>query len=222
LKRIFSIWAVLISIILPFFLIMTSIRFLLTPIFIQEEYNRPGFPSDIYGFTAQDRLYWGNISREYMLNNAGIAFLGDQQISPSQPLYNTRELKHMLDVKSLIQKMLIAWYVLIGALLLTVIFTWRTKTMPRFWRSLRDGGWLTIGLIGSVLLGVAIGFDAIFTGFHRIFFQGDTWLFNYSDTLIRLFPMQFWQDAFIAMGLLCLIASALFILLGGKLGKSST
>jgi integral membrane protein (TIGR01906 family) len=220
LKRIFSIWAVLISIVLPFFLIMTSIRFLLTPIFIQEEYNRPGFPTDVYGFTTQDRLYWGNISREYMLNSADISFLGDQRISATQPLYNTRELKHMLDVKNLIQKMLVAWYIIIGILVLTVIFAWRTKLMPRLWRALRDGGWLTIGLIGAILLGVAIGFDAIFTGFHRIFFQGDTWLFNYSDSLIRLFPMQFWQDAFIAMGVICLVASVLFIFLGNKLGRS--
>ena len=33
-----------------------------------------------------------------------------------------------------------------------------------------------------------------FTTFHRIFFAGESWIFPYSDTLIRLFPMRFWAD----------------------------
>jgi uncharacterized membrane protein len=35
-----------------------------------------------------------------------------------------------------------------------------------------------------------------------LFFTGDSWLFLYSDTLIRLFPMRFWQDAFLFAGAL--------------------
>jgi integral membrane protein (TIGR01906 family) len=45
-----------------------------------------------------------------------------------------------------------------------------------------------------------INFDSLFTEFHRIFFEGDTWLFQTSDTLIRLFPLPLWQDAFIFIG----------------------
>jgi uncharacterized membrane protein len=33
-----------------------------------------------------------------------------------------------------------------------------------------------------------------------LFFSGDTWLFAYSDTLIRLFPIRFWEDCFIYIG----------------------
>jgi uncharacterized membrane protein len=32
-----------------------------------------------------------------------------------------------------------------------------------------------------------------------LFFEGSTWLFPTSDTLIRLFPQQFWVDAFVLM-----------------------
>ena len=67
-----------------------------------------------------------------------------------------------------------------------------------------------IGLI--VVIGIAVNpnvFWNFFAGFHSLFFEGDSWLFLYSDTLIRLFPLRFWQDAFL---------SAALIALGGGLG----
>ena len=57
---------------------------------------------------------------------------------------------------------------------------------------------LTVGLI--VVIGMVINPDvfwSFFAGFHSLFFEGDSWLFLYSDTLIRLFPIRFWQDAFL-------------------------
>lgn len=57
---------------------------------------------------------------------------------------------------------------------------------------------ITIGLI--VVVGIAINpnvFDIFFAAFHSLFFEGDSWLFLFSDTLIRLFPIRFWEDAFL-------------------------
>jgi integral membrane protein (TIGR01906 family) len=59
---------------------------------------------------------------------------------------------------------------------------------------------LTVGIIGVIILMALTAWDIFFTGFHRIFFEGDTWLFRYSDTLIRLFPEQFWFDAAVIIG----------------------
>jgi uncharacterized membrane protein len=56
---------------------------------------------------------------------------------------------------------------------------------------------------------IGVSFNALFTGFHSIFFEGDSWLFFYSDTLIRLFPLRFWRDVFIALAVLSLGAGAL-------------
>ena len=49
--------------------------------------------------------------------------------------------------------------------------------------------------------GIAINpdvFNVFFTQFHHLFFEGDSWLFLFSDTLIRLFPIRFWEDTFLA------------------------
>ena len=64
---------------------------------------------------------------------------------------------------------------------------------------------VAIGLI--VVIGISINpnvFWDFFAGFHSLFFEGDSWLFLYSDTLIRLFPIRFWQDAFLLAAVIAL------------------
>jgi len=81
---------------------------------------------------------------------------------------------------------------------------------------LRRGGWWMVGLALTLALIAGTGillnpdiFWNFFVWFHTLFFEGDSWLFYYSDTLIRLFPIRFWQDAFLW---------AAVIALGGGLG----
>lgn len=191
----------LVSISLPFFLIITAVRLLATPLFPQVEYRMPGFPEDTYGFTLADRLHWAPIAIEYLVNDQPISFLGDLRFSDNSPMYNERELSHMVDVKNLVQSAFTAWWIMLGCMVVLGFWAWRGNWMPDFVKAFSRGGWITVGLIVAILMGVTISFDTLFTDFHRIFFTGDTWLFYYSDTLIRLFPMRFWQDAFIAMGI---------------------
>ena len=206
----------IITILVPVFLMMTSIRLLLFPVYTILEYQRPGFPPDTYGFTLQDRLKWGRVSLDYLSNGAGIEFLADQKLDASTPLYNERELSHMLDVKKLVQVMLIIWP-LIGIFILGAgVLAMRGGWLPHFWQAVSRGGWAAVGLILAILVAVMVSFNALFTGFHRIFFSGDTWLFQYSDTLIRLFPMPFWQDAFTVMGALVLLGGIFLGLFGRK------
>jgi len=83
--------------------------------------------------------------------------------------------------------------------------------IPDYLNALRRGGWWMIGLAAALGLIAGAGitlnpniFWQFFTLFHKIFFTGDSWLFYYSDTLIRLFPMRFWQDAFLWAAILAL------------------
>ena len=191
-----------VTILVPVFLLMSSIRLLLLPVFTELEYQRPGFPADPYGFTLQDRLKWSRISVDYLTNTAGLDFLANQKLDEKTPLYNERELSHMLDVKNLVQFMLIAWPLVGIAILGVGLIAIRSGWLREYWLAVSRGGWAAVWFIIAVLAGVAVSFNALFTGFHRIFFSGDTWLFLYTDSLIRLFPMDFWRDAFIVMGVL--------------------
>lgn len=216
--RIFS---VLITIAVPVILIMTSIRILINPFYLDYEYNLPSFPADEFGFSKEDRLHWGKLSLDYLTNQAGPEFLGNLRFEDGQPIYNERELSHMLDVKNLVQLMIKIWIPLIIFLLLAGMLAWRTNWLSQFWKAISHGGWLTLGLIGLILAGVVLNFDALFTGFHRIFFSGDTWLFYTDDTLIRLFPEKLWSDAFTFMGIFTLSGAVICLYLGARLSQKS-
>jgi integral membrane protein (TIGR01906 family) len=209
----------LVIILIPVFLLMTAIRILLFPLYTELEYQRPGFPADTYGFTLQDRLKWSRVSLDYLVNSEGIEFLARQRLDANTPLYNARELSHMLDVKNLIQAMLLAWP-LVGIVILGVgIYSMKGGWLALFWQAVSRGGWAAVGFIVFILIGVLVSFNDLFTNFHRIFFSGDTWLFLFSDSLIRLFPMPFWQDAFIVMGGLVLLGGFGLVFAGNRLAR---
>jgi integral membrane protein (TIGR01906 family) len=171
----------------------------------------PYFPPDDYGFTKADRLKWAPVALDYLVNSEDISFLGDLQFDDGTPLYNERELSHMDDVKRVTQGALRVWYVSLAALLLLGVWAWSGGWWQEYLLGLMRGGWWMVGLAVTVGLIVVIGiainpnvFWNFFSGFHSLFFEGDSWLFLYSDTLIRLFPIRFWQDAFLLAAVIAL------------------
>jgi integral membrane protein (TIGR01906 family) len=194
----------LVTLIVPIALIGLGLRVLLSPLFLQIEYNMPYFPPDEFGFTKEDRLKWAPYALNYLTNTEDISYLGNLKFDDGAPLYNERELSHMDDVKLVTQGALRVWYLSLAILILLGLWAWFGKWWPDYRFGLMRGGWLMVGLavtIGLiVVVGIAINpnvFWNFFAGFHSLFFEGDSWLFLYSDTLIRLFPIRFWQDAFL-------------------------
>jgi integral membrane protein (TIGR01906 family) len=200
-----------IMLITPIALLGLGLRLLLSPIFLQIEYNMPYFPLDEYGFTKEDRLHWAPYAVNYLINSADISYLGDLKFDDGAPLYNERELSHMHDVKRVTQNALTLWDIALLTLLLLGLWAWRGDWMIDYKRGLARGGWLMVWLAAGIGLIVVVGivvnpdvFWEFFTLFHELFFTGDSWLFYYSDTLIRLFPIRFWQDAFLLAAALAL------------------
>ena len=200
----FTILSSIVAILIPIALIGLGLRLLLSPLFLQIEYNMPYFPPDEFGFTKEDRLKWAPLALDYLINNEDISFLGNLEFDDGSPLYNERELSHMDDVKLVTQGALRVWYVSLAILLLLGIWAWFGGWWQSYLLGLMRGGWLMIGLAVTVALIVVIGivvnpnvFWSFFAGFHSLFFEGDSWLFLMSDTLIRLFPIRFWQDGFL-------------------------
>jgi integral membrane protein (TIGR01906 family) len=216
-KKLAVIFGWLITIVIPFSLLLSSIRVLLTPTYIDVEYSMPGFPEDPYGMTFPERRENAKIALRSILQEGGISLLAEQRFADGSPMYNERELGHMQDVKDLTGIVLDVWLLLLALLIGTGVASWHFGSFQKFSQWMVRGGQLTIGLIVTALVFVALSFNALFTGFHRIFFQGDTWLFLYSDTLIRLFPLRFWQDVFIALGVLTLLGAGLIWLVFGRI-----
>jgi len=201
----------LISLLTPIALIGLALRILLTPIFYTVEYNMPYFPADEYGFTKADRLQWAPFAEQYLVNGADISYLGDLQFDDGTPLYNERELSHMADVKGVVLNALGVWTISLIILAVLAFLAKRGGWIPDYINGLRRGGMWMIGLAAALGLVAGVGivlnpdvFWQFFTLFHQIFFTGDSWLFYYSDTLIRLFPIRFWQDAFLWAAILAL------------------
>jgi integral membrane protein (TIGR01906 family) len=195
LKKLTPFFSWLVTVLTPLAILMLAARLLMTPFFLEAEYRMPGFPEDMYGFTLQDRLQWSKPSVEYLVNGAGIEYLGDLHFENGDSIYNERELSHMHDVKNVVQMLLKLWYVDLALLALLGLWAWRANWFYDYLWGLKRGGWLTAGLLIVLAAFAAVSFWQFFTWFHSLFFSGDSWLFEFSDTLIRLFPIRFWQDA---------------------------
>ncbi len=213
---------VIVIVLLPIVLVLTSVRLLLTHAFVRLDYAVPGFPADTFGFTMQDRLHWAPIALDYLLNDSGIEYLGDLRFDSGRPVYNERELRHMVDVKKLVGAALRLWAVGLIIIGILLVVLWRARQARQAWRALRDGAIGTLALMLLLGVGIAAAFSTLFVEFHHIFFTGDSWLFFYSDTLIRLFPELFWQVAFATIALLTLVQAGILFFLARWRLRSNT
>ena len=111
------------------------------------------------------------------------------------------------------------WYVLGGMSIAILVWFVVMGQWDSLRRSLNTGGWITIGLLGTLLVFLAVCFDRLFENFHRIFFQDGTWTFSQSSTLIRLFPFEFWRDAFVLVIGFAMIVGVVLVLVTRKRSK---
>jgi integral membrane protein (TIGR01906 family) len=208
-------WAIALA--LPVMLFTTNLRLATTHWFVHWEYGKTGFQPDPYGLSTEDRIRLAEICVDYLTTGADISLLADLQLPDGGPAFNERELRHMADVQRVFQGMLTAGFVAALVLLAggIALIVWR-RPSPYLPNALVASSLLTLGLLAAVGVYMALNWNAFFTTFHRIFFEGETWLFDFSDTLIRLFPIRFWMDvAGLLVGLL--VVEAVLAGLGGWL-----
>ncbi len=202
-------FSVLITLTIPLIISVLSILVLLSPIFTNLEYRRPGFPDDSYGFTTAERLDFGNQTRRYLISNDTLEDLQLLVFENGDPIYIERELSHLEDVKIVLQGVLKVFYGAGAVFVLGGLIASVKNWQEIYLKSIYLGGKITAGLVVMILFLTLISFQALFTNFHLLFFEGDSWLFFYSDSLIRLFPVQFWQDIFLVFGILTLAGGVL-------------
>lgn len=206
----------------PVLLVIGSVRLVMNPTFLQIEYTRPGFPEDRYGFSTEDRLQYGPYGVLYLLNDENIDYLADLSLpadvcylppagKQSCSMFNERELGHMEDVKAVTQSIFSAAN-LIGVMALLSVAVLAYGKKQRFLQSaLMRGSLLTLSLIVATIAVTIAAWDVFFNNFHAVFFEDGTWRFFYSDTLIRLYPEQFWFDASLLVGVVTTMGAGMLL-----------
>lgn len=203
---------VLLAICFPVILLVLAVRAVASPLFLWVEYNRPGFPGDGYGFSTDDRMTYGSYAVDYLSNWAGPRYLGELVNRSGDKLFASGEVSHMADVKLVILATFGAGVLLILLSLIAVIYL-RRRSSGGVRRGLFAGSIITLVVILSLGVLAVLGWEQFFAEFHSIFFASGTWTFSLQDTLIRLFPAQFWVDGGIVIGGLVLITSLVTLIL---------
>lgn len=219
-------WLVIVA--MPFFLGFSIIRLVISPAYPTWEYSRPHFPDDRYGLTQAERLDLALVAVRFLERPEPaeeiIGMLGEQRLPDGvTPLYNERELSHMIDVKNVTDAIYRINWIAAPVVLLGVAFLLgRSETRSLGYRTLRDAGLFTVAILVGIAGFIVIAWDIFFVQFHELLFPPGSWTFAYSDGLIRLFPETFWFDIGIIMSGGTLLAGALVAVAGHLLVSRDT
>jgi len=211
----------LIVIAIPVVLIVMPVRALMHPRWVLYEYSRPDFPADPFGFAPAERTRLAITGVESIVGPRGVVVLREARLADGSPAFVEREVSHMQDVRVVTGNIYVAQAALfIAAAIALIVLARSAETRPAAPAALLTGATVTIVLLVALVLTVLIGFDTFFTTFHRVFFTGDTWLFNASDTLIRLYPPQFWFEAATVIGAATILEATVLGIVAWLWGKA--
>lgn len=216
-------WLVILA--MPFFLGLGLIRAIIAWDYPAFEY--PRIAPDQFGFSDEERLELAQGTLVYLQRpepaTEVIGLLEELQLpGTDRPLYNEREIGHMIDVKNVADGMKRVAYaagaiVLVGLAVLLV----PRATRHYGWRTLYFAGLATVIALAVIALAILIAWPIFFTQFHELLFPPETWTFAYSDSLIRLFPEQFWFDIGVLVSVGTLALGVIVALVGYVLSRRS-
>src|SRR5919201_307849 len=93
---------------IPVIIILGAVCLLATDAYLSFEYGKAGFPTDIYGFTAEQRFILASTNVHYVHAHLPDNELSKQTLNGTR-VYNEREIVHMADVKNVFQFVLRVW-----------------------------------------------------------------------------------------------------------------
>jgi len=133
------------------------------------------------------------------------------------PALGPAERSHMRDVRGVFGGF---WLAVLGGAAVLVIAARRSSGDPRA----RAAAWCAAAgaaRVLAVLVAVAgvfalVAFDAAFELFHRLFFSGNYTFDPATDKLVQLFPLQFWSEIAVAVGLVVIAVSIVVAMVAGR------
>ncbi len=214
-------WVIILA--MPFFLGLGTIRVIIAWDYPSFEYGR--IAPDRYGFTPEERLELAHGTLAYLQRPEPaeeVIYMLEVLRLPrtDQPLYNEREIEHMLDVKRMADMFTrVVWVTAVWVVGGLVFLLARPETRPDGYKAIFHGGVATTAVLLLIALLILLGWSFFFVQFHELLFPPGTWTFAYTDSLIRLFPEQFWFDIGVIISVAALVEGLVVAVVGYFLSK---
>lgn len=173
--------------------VVNGFRIVATEGHIRYEYHRGGLPSDT-GLSVTERRSLALVGLASIRPRSdGIGLLERATLPDGTAAFGERELAHMADVRRLYGRALALQVALVVALVTAAIGLRRTSQRTLVPRGVIMGSVATLVVVALLVPVMLLGFDRFFEDFHGVFFEGDSWRFAPGDTLLRIYPEQFWE-----------------------------
>jgi integral membrane protein (TIGR01906 family) len=197
-------------------LVVNAFRLLAQEWFVRYELGRADFPHERYGLDPPERLRLALTGlRSIQPGTEGVALLERATLPDGSAAFGRRELRHMGDVRTLLGRALRAQLVVLALLVVLAAALSRSPPTRRVTPlGLLLGSVATLAVAAFLVPMILFGFEGFLVRFHRLFFEGDSWHFDDSDTLLRLYPEVFWEDT-------AKLAAALTLAQAAALGAAS-
>ena len=197
-------WMFVLSI--PLFMITSNVRIAFnTQMLYEVGFDRHDVESRT-GLSSPQLTIAGKQIREYFNSEDDLIKLRIPFRETTQGLFSEREVLHMRDVKELVSLTyrLQEGLFLFILLFITLGFLVRGSPFSTYARILMvRGSTLTIVLVGAIGLLSMIAFDPLFRLFHELSFSNDLWILDPTrDYLVQLFPLGFWMESTILVGII--------------------
>ena len=200
--------SVAVTLTVPAVLAVNGIRLATNDRYVEALYDHGGVPDDRYGLPAAERERLALIGlRSIEPSTAqGDDLLREARLPSGDPAFNVRELAHMEDVRTAVSRAYGFQIVAIIAIaILAVLLGLLSTTRAIVPVALARGAVLTLVVALVVPVVAATRYDSFESTFHGLFFEGDTWRFEETDTLRRLYPDRFWLDTAAVIGVLAVL-----------------
>jgi len=148
---------------------------------------------------------------ETNINNLISYFKSEKELTTN--FFNEKEKLHLRDVKGLINKTIVLFYITLALLIILIALNYKNLKKP----------FIFSGIIAILIIFIfcLINFESFFNNmFHKLLFNNDLYLLDPSrDNLINLFPYEFFQDFAYRLFLNSFISSLILITIGFILKK---
>jgi integral membrane protein (TIGR01906 family) len=184
----------LVALAVPLVVTVDGIRLTANGWYVEAVYEHGGLEPDEGGLTDAQREALALTGLHAVEpGSAGTALLRAARLPDGRPAFADHEVSHMEDVRDVVRILYPLHIGLAAAVVAFALVSTRVRrARPVLLSGLRAGALLALAVAafaGAVLL---IEPDWFSTGFHALFFEGDSWRFADGDTLRRIYPERFW------------------------------